>query len=483
MTFASSLTDEPKAAISRLKGYLTDPDRAIAASTDSWNDELAALFTPGNSCYSGHLPILETDDTAILKLYWMGAAGLAYFKRDSQFSVVGRAYDTLMPRLWQTLTCIWDYFLSSPTHVLLDPMVMRSNLERWIQTDIHTHFGTEYLNGQVIGPWYAINDFAMVSMIHRYAAWTGDESWLATSIGAASVAEHSVRYAGSWGRLRTSSGLAAFGDEYNLLECVSTYVHEVASLNAAGVYSMRCAADIVELTKGGEAGASLRAEAETLKETLQGLYATGRGFWHARMADGSLQEVRHVLDLHTVLNTIPDDLTTEQRLEMVRFFQEELQTETWMRALSARDGNVLFSTRPDHQWTGAYAAWPAETAKGLCRIDRADLAVPWMRGLARSANQGPFAQAHMADGVVPLESGGAAKSSPEFPFINDWHSSSSGSWVSAIIEGLFGVEVSYDRGVNATPRTEAFDAEARLTGLKIRGRTYTVDKTGIKEDP
>ena len=91
-----------------------------------------------------------------------------------------------------------------------------------------------------------------------------------------------------------------------------------------------------------------------------------------------------------------------------------------------------------------------EIARGLCRIGRADVAAEWMRGLAKSANQGPFAQAHMADGVRPLESGGAIKSSQEAPYICDWHSSSSGSWVGAVIEGLFGVSVNLD-GPTAKP--------------------------------
>ncbi|MGA7306983.1 MAG: hypothetical protein WBW88_19090, partial [Rhodothermales bacterium] len=92
---------------------------------NDWNRELKAIFTPGNDRYGGNLPALVTTNEAMRKIYWMGALGLAYFKRDSPFSVMGRTYDTLMPRYWQTLTCIWDYFLSAPAHVLLDPGVMR----------------------------------------------------------------------------------------------------------------------------------------------------------------------------------------------------------------------------------------------------------------------------------------------------------------------------------------------------------------------
>ncbi|MGA7305943.1 MAG: hypothetical protein WBW88_13775, partial [Rhodothermales bacterium] len=138
-----------------------------------------------------------------------------------------------------------------------------------------------------------------------------------------------------------------------------------------------------------------------------------------------------------------------------------------------------FSVRPDHQWTGAYPAWPPEILKGLCRTGHADLAPHWVQGLARSANQGPFGQAHFADGVVPSVSGGAAKAPPEDPYINDWHSSSSGSWVSAVIEGFFGVSVENDHLV-ARPQLGAVDPDARLENVRFRGEDYVVDASGVR---
>jgi hypothetical protein len=456
-------------------------DEQLTRNETLWNRELAALFTPSNDRYSGHLPLLHTENRDIQKLYWMGAVGLAYFKRDSPYSAVGRAYDTLMPRYWLTLQCIWDYFLSSPAHVLLDPGVMRSSLERWMNIDLHQRFGTEYLKGSAIGPWYAVNDYAMASMIYRYASWTGDLDWLHRSVTGRPVHEQCAAYATAWRSLRSESGLAAFGDEYNLLECVGSYVHEVAAFNAGHVAALRMAAEILDHVERRDTADELRAEADELLASLRSLYVEGRGYWHARMPDGSLREVRHALDLLTAWNAIDADLTDSQRAEMTTFFRDELMTPRWMRALSAADEDVLFSIRPDHQWTGAYGAWPSETAKGLFRIGQAELASSWMEGLAQSANQGPFAQAHMADGVMGLEAGGAAKSSYEMPYINDWHSSSSGSWVSLIIEGLFGVRSGMD-GPSAKPQLTFVDPNAELSNLMIHGRSFAVDRNGLRHD-
>ena len=114
--------------------------------------EIRAAFTEGSDRYSGFLPTLETSDRDILRLYHTGILGVIYFKRELATSAYGRAYTTLMPRYWQPVTFIWDYFLSSQVHALLDPACMKKYLELWMHTDIHKHFGTEYLTGAGVGP-------------------------------------------------------------------------------------------------------------------------------------------------------------------------------------------------------------------------------------------------------------------------------------------------------------------------------------------
>jgi hypothetical protein len=454
--------------------------RLIPAAREDWNAELRALFTPHNSRYSGHLPALLTSDAGIQRMYWMGAVGVSYFRRDSPYSVVGRAYDTLMPRYWQAATVLWDYSLSGQCHAMLDPDVMRATLERWMLTDVHTHFGTCYLTGKPIGPWYAVNDYAMGSMAYQYVSYSGNVDWLEKRLVTSGkcVSDFLVEYATNWKQFVQNDGLAGYGDLNNLLECVSSYVHEVASLNAANVYIMRSIAELIQCIGRHDEATALCDQADRLFSLLQQLYVDGSGYWYSRQPNGKLTAVRHAYDLLTVLNTVGGDLSTEQKLEMTRFFEQELRAGSWMFGLSPQDENVLFSVRPDHQWTGAYPAWPAETAKGLFRIGATELALDWVRDLARSANQGPFGQAHFADNVAPVESGASRKASSDPPYINDWHSSSSGSWVSMVIEGLFGVSATPRRGVTADPHLEGWAADAVLENLPYQGKLYRVDRKG-----
>jgi hypothetical protein len=452
----------------------------IIQTRKEWNEELNAAITPNNDRFSGHMPILETTDSDISKLYYMGILGVIYFKRDNPYSRYGRAYDTLMPRYWQTVTFLWDYHLSAAVHALLDPNVMRKYLEIWMLLDTHKHFGTEYLTGGSAGYWYSVNDYAMTRMIFDYLRWNGNRHWLDKKIGNESIHVYLDRYVKNWKKFKSKSGLADYGDINNLLECVSTYIHEVASLNAANVFNMRTAADIFELRNERNRAKKLREEAGLLVTKLQNLYVNGKGFWHTRFPNANLVEVRHCYDFFTIVNTIGDDLTAKQKSEMVSFFQNELQTPTWMYALSAFDENAMFNVRPDHQWTGAYPAWPPQAAIALYRLGEIDLAFSWLKGLARSANQGPFGQAHFVEHVIEPECGGAKKAPPDIPYITDWACSSNGSWTQVIIESIFGVSATLNKGISAQPQFGQFDPKSELKNLRFQDKLYHITRSGLK---
>jgi hypothetical protein len=472
------------AALGVFDQLAADVPGAIRAAEDAWNAALAAAFTPGSGQFSGSLPVLETSNEALRRLYWWGVVGTIWFRRDNPASVMGRTYDTLMPRYWQTTTFIWDYSLSSFVHGLLDPDVMRRHISHWVATDIHTHFGTEWLTGGPVGNWYSVNDFAMTRLVRDYVRLSGDRAFLDHELAAADgpsrpLREHVEEWSLAWKSLRRGSALADYGEIDNLLECVSTYVHEVASLNSTNVWCLRVAAEVAAMG-GDEARAKeLRAEADELVGHVLELYVDGGGFFHARHPDGTLVPVRHCYDFSTVGLAIPEDLSAAQRDEMVAYFRRELQTPSWMRALSPYDPDATYSVRPDHQWNGAYPAWPADAARALVALGAGDVVLDWVPGLARTANQGPPGQAHFVEEAEPPVNGGAVKSPPQFPYLIDWACSSAGSWASLVIESIFGVGVSLDGTVTANPIVGDLDPDARLTGLIIDGTSYDVTATGI----
>jgi hypothetical protein len=471
-------------ALAVFDALAADVGGAVAGAEAMWAREVADVFAPHTGSLNGSLPILETESEALRRIYWTGLLGVLWFRRDSPHSVLGRTYDTLMPRYWQSTTFIWDYSLSSIVHALLDPETMRRQLEHWIATDIHTHFGTEWLTGGPVGYWYSVNDFAMTRLVRDHVRFSGDLSWLDREIatvdgGSRSVAQHVREWATAWKSLTNGHGLADYGGTDNLLECVSSYVHEVASLNATNVWCLRVASEIAAMRGDEDTATRLLAEADGLVDEVQRLYLAGRGHWGARRPDGRLVPVAHCYDFNTVPLAMGGDLSPAQRVEMVDFFERELRTPTWMRALAASDPDAAFSVRPDHQWNGAYTAWPADAAHALIRLGRSDLAAQWLPGLAESTHQGPFAQGHFADGVIAVEHRGAPKGPPQHPYLMDWACSSSGAYVDLVIQGFFGVDVPL-RGIpRATPRLAELDPGARLRNLQIAGRPYDVTADGL----
>ncbi|MGH2812341.1 MAG: hypothetical protein ACRDI1_06470 [Actinomycetota bacterium] len=485
--FLSVIAPDEASGVATYDRLAADPRGEVERTEQQWDLELESVFTPDGGRYSGSVPVLETSDSDLLRLYHLGLLGVVYFKRESDASVVGRTYDTLMPRYWQTSTFLWDYSLSSLVHALLDPEVMRGHLEMWMSKDIHRMFATEWLTGSPVGRWYSVNDHAMCWMILQYLRFSGDFGWIEQKVETSGGEKHTVlrfleEYATAWRDFEKPSGLADYGDIGNLLECVSTYVHEVAAMNAASVWNLRAAADVLSRLGETARAAALREEADLLRKKVWELYEEGGGYWNSRLPDGTLVGVRHAYDFLTITNLLAGDLSENQKSEMTDFFLRELQTETWMHALSPKDPNAVYSVRPDHQFNGAYTAWPARTAEGLFKIGRGDIAAGWMRGLAASANQGPFGQAHFVEKFAEPESGGARKASAEFPYINDWACSSGGAWAELVINSVFGVQGGLDGVISATPQLDRFDPDARLTGLRFQGNHYTVDAAGIRKE-
>ncbi|MGV2985136.1 hypothetical protein ACNPNP_15660 [Microbacterium sp. AGC85] len=477
-SYVQAVGTTASAARSVYSTIVADVPAAIAAAEEFWNRQLSATFTPGSGEFSGSLPVLETASEPLRRIYWWAALGVIWFRRDYEGNVLGRSYDTLMPNYWGTTTFIWDYSLSSLSHALLDPAEMRNQLKHWISLDIHSHFGTSSLTGGPVGRWYSVNDYAMIRLVHDYVRLTGDVEFLSERVGSVTVAESVQEWATAWKALRQDTDLADYGEIDNLLECVSSYTHEVASLNAANVWSMRTAASLADLQGSSSEASALRASASELLPSGVARYLPGEGIFSAGQPDGTQLAVRHCYDFSGVGTTIADDLAPAVRAEMVEFFQRELQTDNWMRALSPWDPDASYSVRPDHQWNGAYPAWPADAGRALAALGAPAVLLDWLTGLAQTANQGPMGQAHFVEEAVPGINGGARKAPPQLPYIIDWACSSSGAWIELVIEALFGVSVATDGTVTAAGCVAGIDPSAVLHGLRVGGESYDVHADG-----
>jgi hypothetical protein len=468
--------DEAEVAAERA-AWLSAPVSPESAAEADWRSELAAVFTPGNDRYSGHLPTLLTDNADLRAVYLNAVITVVYFKREHPLAPGGRTYTTLMPRYWVTTSFLNDWSLAGLLLAMLDPACLRRMVEHWLAGDIHAHFGSEYVTGGPAGNWYSCNDYAIVRLISWHVRVSGDTAWLDQPVAGRTIREHVIACATHHRSLDRGSGLADYGDRNSLLEAVGAYEHEVASLNAANVWMLREAAALLDRAGDSARAADFRLEADTLVPRIQRLYAPGEGTWHCRRPDGTLVKVRHAWDFIHTLNFLHADLPAAQIAEMVAFFRRELMSPTWMAALSPLDDDTGFSLRPDHQWNGSYPAWVSLAASALLKAGRDDLLADWLPGLAASGRQGPYAQAHFVETFAPPLAGGARQAPPERPNLNHRTCLSAGNFFETVVLDLFGLAPGYNR-LAAHPRLARFDRQARLLNVPWHGRNHTVDADG-----
>jgi TAT (twin-arginine translocation) pathway signal sequence len=478
--YVNAVDANAEAALAAYDELQSGFEQAMGQNEADFNRLLRAAFTEGNSDFSGHLPQLETNDESLWQLYHAGFKNLIFARRPSPDSKYGTTYITLGGHVLPTLSFPWDTSLTSLSLALLDPEALRRLVENWFVQDMHQHLATDYVSAEGVGPWYGVNDMAIVRCAENYLRVTGDFGWLDKRVGETSTLDHLVAHATYWKQLdQQGHGLGDYGKIENLLEVVSTYLHETAGMNAGNVSSMRFVADLLDRRGESARATQLRAEATALAERInQKLYVAGKGWWKCGQPDGSSVEVRHCYDFLSVLDNMIGDLSVGQKEEMNRFFWDELHSEYWMRALSPNDVDATWNIRPDHSWLGAYAAWPPATAKGLYKIDSSPRVSAWVKNLAKAGNQGPIGQAHFVETVFPPEDGAAYKCPNDAPYINDWCCIAGGGFTDLVIDTIFGANLTLFDGVKAQPRLKDFDADARLVNLRYQKKKYSISKRG-----
>ncbi|MGW2054369.1 laminin G domain-containing protein [Streptomyces sp. NPDC001840] len=428
------------------------------AVAERWRGTWNSAFEPGNTEFSGHLPTLRTEDADLARTYYLGAL-LAVYLRNTAVSPLGPVFLTGGPRLGPTTTFFWDISEWARTAALLEP----DGLRRWILAALaqpyHRCHSFDTRNLLPVGNHYAANDHALFRTVKAYVGVTGDLALLGESAGGRSVLQHLREMAFRPSTLRATFGggvLADFGrDAWELLECVPNYRDAVVSLNAGYVGMLRSLAALLRvlgdagsgIAIGAEAEASLaEAEAAELSAAVLGQYA-GDGRWMISHPEGD-EVIGHCLDFELVAADMAEDLSADQREQMVRFVTGHLLDGDWMRALDPEDPVAPLSDRPDHGAAGAFAAWPGATSFGLCRLGRPDVAAGVLRRAHRATSGGLWGQAMEVaeDGGYRVAGRGVANRD----------SNAAVAVTEAVLAGLFGIEagiesLTKDIGTTRTP--------------------------------
>lgn len=473
INYALAIGEDDKGVEALAREWAKHFDSAFDRVPADWQARFEAMFTPHNPYFSGSLPALVSPDRALRRVYYMSAVSLLSVLRTG-FPVAPRVYVSNTPESNCTMMYFWDTREWATVFALLDPVTLKNCLRSWLAKGIYNGYAEEYLTGTLQGPWYSANDYSVFILLNDYLNVTGDRAFLHEKIGGQSVLEHMDAIATHWKSLvRPGQTLADYGGKANLLECVPTYINEVASFNAANVWMMRRTAEI-QAAEGNKArAAELREEADHLLPAVLALYEPGQGVWDALHDDGSRVQVRHVFDFATIALTIPGDLTPGMRAEMTDFVERELLTDHWMRAQSLSDVAAAQSNRPDHGPMGAFCAWPAETAAAFCEFGEYDKALDVIHRCAGVTYEGPFSQSRELsnrepDAVARITSRGGSPTSHQ-----TYNASNGGAFAETVIRGLFGYQPDFLRPV-FTPDSRPHGFQGELLNVRIGNRFINI---------
>ncbi len=435
-------------------------DAVFAQVQSDWQTRFDAMFTPGNSFFSGSLPTLVTPDLQMRRVYYMSVVSLLSVYRTG-FPVQRRVYVSNTPESNCTMMYFWDTREWATAFALLDPAMLKDCLRSWLARGITNGYAEEYLTGTLQGPWYSANDYSVFILLNDYLNVTGDRAFLAEKIKGQTVLEHMDAIATHWKTLvRPGRTLADYGKASNLLECVPTYIHEVPSFNAANVWMMRRVVAIQAAEGNPARAAELRADAARLLPAVLALYEPGQGVWDSLHRDGTRVEMRHVFDFTTIGLTIPNDLSAKMRQEMTGFVERELLTDHWMRAQSLSDPAAVKSDRPDHGPMGAFCAWPGETIATFCKFGQFDKALDFLHRCAAVTYEGPFCQSRelmnkTPDAPVRIAERGAGGRPTQ-----TYNASNGGSFAETIIRGFFGYQPDFlAQTLVPDPRPRGFEGQ------------------------
>lgn len=477
-----SLGDSQAAVVADAKRWASDFSAGFDEAKVKWEERWQAAFTPDNTHFSGHYPVLDTDDPKIRRVYYHGALTPMLLCRTG-YPLSSRSFVTAGPRWANTLIYFWDLEVWANTMAMLEPAAMKEQIARWFSLDFHNCYAIECFTGKGAGPWYAANDWSIFRSIEAYLEVTGDLDFLKQEIEGKTLLQHldDIAVFHESRPLTEGSLLTDFGGADNLLECSPSYIQGVPSLNAANVYLLRRAAHYQQLGGNADRAKELNDKAERLLPVILSMYEPGEGVWNAMDAKGNKVPIRHCFDYIVIGQALENDLSEQMKTEMNHFVENELLTRTWMRAMSLKDPAAAQSDRPDHGPMGSYNGWPPMTMDVMCRFGDFSRAMEFLRATEEVTHEGPWAQAHEFlgpdsrgyDPVVRISSRGG----------QDAVEGCGAAFAETIIRAFFGFrpELSEDKPVLLSPDVpRGFNGQ--LKHVSCKGKLYTIisDEKGLR---
>lgn len=400
--FILSFDESKEVLTSTLQKHTINFTKDFASVKTYWENRWQQIFQPHNELISGCFPVLETSDSLMKRMYYNGPLTALYLM-NTNLPQHKRIYLTGGPIWGSTIVFFWDTAEWSNLFAMADPAMMKEQIKSWVSLDINKYYGKDNYTGKGVGNGYVANYWALFQIIRSYITVSKDYAFLNDEINGKKLIDHLTEFSYNWQKISLygkpgctddNYKLADYGsDPWNLLECVPTYIHIVPSFNIGYVWMMRETAKFYEQLNDKTKADSIKTDADAMAKRVLNLYA-GNGTWNSLYPDNKTVEVRHVLDFQYAGRYMSNDFSPAVRDCMVGFVNDELLTNTWMRAQSLKDIAASASDRPDHGPLGAYDGWPAATIDAFTQMGYVKEAFDFYKRIAPITNEGNWAQAH-----------------------------------------------------------------------------------------
>lgn len=482
-------SDEVADTQHKVAGWAGTFDSMMDAFKSTWDKRWADAFTPGNTHFSGNLPIIKTDDAALSRNYYMGALTMLILER-TQFPI-NRGFITSGER-GDGIQYYWDASMQSTAWALLEPEGMKTVLRRWLVQNPRgsphislrdaSGFDTKHYDAM---SGYAANACTMFQTTDTYLRVTGDRAFLNEKLeNGKTVLESLDALATDWESLpKGPNGLVNYGGPGRLLETAGLYVECVASVNAQNIWMMRKDAEWQDFVGNHSRATELQDKAKAFLPAVLSLYNSDTGAWNLLRVNGTVVPVQHCFDYIYVAKALSNDLTAEQRNGMNNFAKRELLTRDWMRAMSLKDPDVPRAVRPDHSYTGSYDGWIPLTVAAMWRLGAQKDAYDFYCRTAEVTKEGPFAQAHEFYGPNPTSNDAPVRIALRGANMKECISGV--AFTDVVINTFFGFSPSVDGKILLTDEVTPRPFSGTLQNVRYGKSLYEIsaDKNGLSLKP
>jgi len=488
VTLLSTFHADRETALDIAKEWHGNPAAIFPAARARWENLWAAAFTPNNTLFSGHMPIVESPHRAMLKLYYNGVLTILTCRRIYEESVINPCYLTLWPRRGEGSAYLaWEINCTSGVLARLDPESLRKQWLLLAGAPWLDYQQTNYFTGEHFGwPCCAQPQSVMTGALNLLR-WAGDRTWMETRLlrqGAVyskwkddtdARAVEPVEITGKEAFLQAvhahrehhlpGKATVDFGDRAAYLECVSSYAHGTAGHTAIQAWALKNS-DILFAQDNSK-------EILSLEQAVLDLYCPGAGYFDCEYPDASRRPAANLYDLGLVLCHLGEQIPREVVKEIVNFVRQDLLTPTWAHCLASTDLDVTSGLRCDHQWAGCFSGWPPQFVLGLMRSgERGEWIAEWLEGVAKVTDQGPFSQAYWAEDLYPPEAGAAAKCHDELTQGNHWVIGSGALFAEMILDGICGLSADLEGHLTLKPGLPSWAKDVHITQITVHGKTY-----------